>query len=127
MKIGLRQEDFAKLGGAALNSQSRYEQGDGWPKLEYLLKLEEHGVDVGYVVTGRRDDGSLGYEDSQLLEMFGKLTDVEREAVMTMVCILTGNVMRDPPKRISPAQLDAQVDMTTLHAKRTPFKGEELD
>ncbi len=85
LKAGLKQEEFAALGDASLNSQTRYETGQAAPKLEYLLKLGELknvDVDVGYIVTGRRRDDSLGQGQRWLIDLYEALDPLQREALM---------------------------------------------
>jgi transcriptional regulator with XRE-family HTH domain len=93
LRLGGTQEIFAKRGGASLKTQNRYETGKQLPKLEYLLALAEHGLDWAYVLTGRRDDGSIGFTEQVIRDLIGKLDDREREAVMQMLLVLTGSTV----------------------------------
>ncbi len=52
--MGLNQIEFGKLADASENSQTAYEKGKTAPNIAYLLKLQEHGVDIGYILTGQR-------------------------------------------------------------------------
>lgn len=56
-RLGLSQSDFGKRGHVSKMAQWTYEQGRHWPSVEYLESLKSEGVDVGYLVTGRRTDG----------------------------------------------------------------------
>ncbi len=56
-RLRLTQEQFAELGGVKRVSQHLYEQDARVPDLNYLLRLKEHGVDVGHLVLG----GSAGH------------------------------------------------------------------
>lgn len=51
-RLRLTQEQFAELGGVKRVSQHLYEQDARVPDLNYLLRLKEHGVDVGHLVLG---------------------------------------------------------------------------
>lgn len=53
-RLGYNQTDFAALGGASKNSQYNYEKGERSPDAEYLSAVSQVGLDVLYVVTGRR-------------------------------------------------------------------------
>lgn len=53
-RLGLTQSQFGELGGVKLRAQINYEAGQRSPDAEYLAKLETSGVDVPYVITGRR-------------------------------------------------------------------------
>ncbi|MGB3316043.1 MAG: helix-turn-helix domain-containing protein [Albidovulum sp.] len=56
-RLGLSQEAFAALGGQKRLSQTRYERGERVPDSNYLAALSRAGVDVHYVLTGRRSEG----------------------------------------------------------------------
>lgn len=88
----LNQNDFAALGGASTNSQVFYEAGKTPPKIDYLYRLAEHGVDIAYLLTGRRIEGELDFEQSMLIEMFEKLSLEARQSLMTLLLELTGRV-----------------------------------
>ena len=59
-RLRLTQEQFAELGEVKRVSQHLYEQDARVPDLNYLLRLKEHGVDVGHLVLG----DSLGHAPS---------------------------------------------------------------
>lgn len=118
---GLSQEQFALWGCAGKSSQFNYETAKRAPDVEYLLKLQEHGIDVGYILTGHRSDNTLSFEHSLLFELFGKLSAREREAIFAMLSILAGQVT-------TAAELSAQAragreQIQSLNDKRLDFKG----
>jgi len=118
LKIGLDQRDFGEVAGVSKNSQSAYEQGKTPPTVEYLLRLEMRGVDIAYVLTGKRLDGSYGPQETILLDNFAQLSSREREAVVQLTTILAGNV-------IQPADLpQRRKDLPTLHAPATAYRSE---
>ncbi|MBP7242930.1 helix-turn-helix transcriptional regulator [Amaricoccus sp.] len=53
-RLGLGQEAFGALGGVGRASQVGYEADRRAPGADYLAGIAAHGVDVLYVVTGRR-------------------------------------------------------------------------
>lgn len=55
-RLGMTQQDFAALGGASKRSQIEWEKGGQVPNAEFLAALDTRGVDVLYIVTGRRDE-----------------------------------------------------------------------
>ena len=55
-RSGLNQEEFARLASQSRKSQARYESDERAPDTNYLAALDKVGVDVMYVVTGRRAD-----------------------------------------------------------------------
>lgn len=114
----LNQIDFGKLGGVSENSQTAYEKGRTPPPVTYLLRLEQHGVDIGYVLTGRRSDGGFSADQGLLFDMFGKLSARERDAVMQLMMVLAGST-------ITSDQLDAQARRArhSLHDHDLAYKG----
>ena len=99
------------------NSQVSYETGKTAPTIEYLYRLASHDIDIGYLLTGRRDDGSQANEERLLIDMFGKLGAREREAISTRLAIMIGN-----PLAMDSVRIERSSD--TLHAPRQTFKGE---
>lgn len=57
-RLGLDQTTFGQAGGVKKGAQIAYEKDGTPPNTEYLRALESLGVDIGYVLTGRRSDGS---------------------------------------------------------------------
>jgi transcriptional regulator with XRE-family HTH domain len=53
-RLGLSQQAMADLGRVQRRAQTRYESGERCPDGLYLSALAEGGVDVQYVLTGRR-------------------------------------------------------------------------
>lgn len=54
-RLDLSQTAFAAIGKSGKNSQINYETGKRAPGSEYLRLLSEAGVDVLYILTGRRE------------------------------------------------------------------------
>ena len=113
---------FAQLGGVKKNSQINYEAGRTAPPVDYLLRLAEHGVDIGYVLTGQRTDGSLSLEQQLLFDAFGQLSARECEAIMAMVLTLAGQTT-------STAEIGAQAragreQLGTLHDRKQDYRTE---
>lgn len=117
LSLHLNQIDFGKLAGSSEKSQGAYEKGATPPTVAYLFKLRQHGVDIGYVLTGSRSDGSLGFEQELLFELFGKLSSRERGAVMSLVMELTGQTT-------TAAEIGAQARTSreTLHDRRQGYR-----
>ncbi len=54
-KLGMNQTDFAVAGGVQKHAQIRYEKGERSPDGNYLEAISNMGVDVLYVLTGRKE------------------------------------------------------------------------
>lgn len=57
-RLGLSQRELGHFGGVAANAQGRYESGERVPKADYLAAVANVGVDVLYLLTGRRMGGA---------------------------------------------------------------------
>jgi len=67
-RLGLKQAEFAALVATTVPKQSLYENDKRALRADYLARLAEAGVDIVYVLTGRRGaDGGLGQGASDLL------------------------------------------------------------
>jgi transcriptional regulator with XRE-family HTH domain len=56
-RLGFKQAQFAALVGSNVPKQSLYENGRRELRAAYLSRIAAIGVDVVYVVTGRRTEG----------------------------------------------------------------------
>jgi transcriptional regulator with XRE-family HTH domain len=70
-RLGLKQAEFAKLVGTGVPKQSLYENDRRGLRADYLARLAEAGVDIVYVLTGRRGEaGRLGQAPTDLLNAY---------------------------------------------------------
>lgn len=71
-RVGLNQTEFGDIGKVSRRTQIAYESGEQTPNLLYLEHLEKAGVDVGYIVTGRRMTESsvqeISHEEMELVK-----------------------------------------------------------
>lgn len=63
-RLGYSQAEFAEILGVHRNSQSRYESGEREPEASYLNAIRKAGADVGYVMTGVRDEENDLYNET---------------------------------------------------------------
>jgi transcriptional regulator with XRE-family HTH domain len=66
-RLNLSQEELAAVAGTNRMTPSRYEQGSHSPTLSFLDAIGNAGVDVDYVLTGKRVDMVLSKDDAALL------------------------------------------------------------
>jgi len=52
--LGMSQTEFGNKAGVEKETQSNYERNKRFPKLDYLEQISLMGVDVQYVITGKR-------------------------------------------------------------------------
>ena len=96
-RLGLNQSDFAALAGVTKNSQLNYEKGERSPDTAYLAAVAESGVDVQYVVTGKRTpdpSDSLSAAEADLLERYRELPEADRTHTSRVVRALAEFVRR---------------------------------
>jgi len=66
-RLGLNQDQFAALANTGRMTVYRYEQGSHLPTLAFLGLVSPAGVDVDYVLNGKRAVVPLGVDDAALL------------------------------------------------------------
>lgn len=90
--LGLSQQEFGALGGVLANAQSKYEKGSRFPKADYLTAVACKGVDVLYLLTGKRSrfKEDLPDEETQILENYRRLNQGDRSAFARLASSLAG-------------------------------------
>jgi hypothetical protein len=86
-------------------------------KVPVLLILDDIGVDILYVLTGRRSEIGRGFVDQNMLNMIAKLSEREREAVFGLVATLAGDI-------VDLHDLNRANIAATFHSKGRDFRGE---
>lgn len=66
-RLQLSQEQLAAIAGTNRITPSRYEGGTHLPTIAFLAAIEGAGVDIGFVLDGRRNIVALGPDDTSLL------------------------------------------------------------
>ena len=99
-RLGLRQAPFAKLVGTNISKQSLYENNKRDLRASYLARLPAAGVDVVYILTGRRGEQSpLDEEASDLLTAYLALPPEMQQALEGLARALRAAFARRPPSR----------------------------
>jgi transcriptional regulator with XRE-family HTH domain len=96
-RLGLNQEEFAAVGGLRKQAELNYESGARSPDADYLLALESAGVDIVYVLTGRRvltDSAAvvLNNDEQEILRKYRQLNEAGKGAVEALIngCLFAG-------------------------------------
>ncbi len=84
-RLGLRQADLAEKAGVARTTYLNYETGERTATVPFLLGLLAAGVDVVYLLTGRREVGDVSTKESVLLHSFRAASPALQEALMQVV------------------------------------------
>ncbi len=96
---GLGVQDFAILCGITKQTQIKYENGGNNPDTKYLAACMNHGVDVIYVLTGRRSVEFMTDEHQNLIEAYQAAPeDLRRAAFAVLLSIWKKGYLDKPIK-----------------------------
>lgn len=87
-RLGLNQTDFGLQVGVSRGTQKAYELGTGAPDVRYLAALEAIGVDVSYVLIGRRfthETADVDEVEQTLIERYRSLNAADKQSVNRIV------------------------------------------
>jgi len=90
-RLGMTQKVFGVIGGVEPNAQGKYESGERTPKADYLAAVACEGVDVLYVLTGRRTPvlvEHLSHAEERVLGNYRVLPREGQEALGNMAMSL---------------------------------------
>lgn len=97
----LNQTAFGALGGVSKTTQKNYESGLHKPSFEYLEALAAAGVDVYYLLTGRRDPDRLTGDQQTVLRIYNSLNeDSQYRAIGLLEALAATEVDKGQHKRI---------------------------
>ncbi|WP_086381999.1 helix-turn-helix domain-containing protein [Caballeronia sordidicola] len=77
-RIGLTQSRVCEITGVSRKTQFTYETGARLPDASYLAAIDAAGLDLLYIVTGRRMNGSIN--DALLQDVLRRVDDAVAEA-----------------------------------------------
>jgi len=83
VRTGLSQAAFAERAGTTGRSQRNYESGERFPDSNYLEALARIGVDVLYILTGRREAEALSTEEKLLIERYRAADEATRYRILS--------------------------------------------
>lgn len=122
-RLGLSQEAFGKHGGVGKGAQINYESDSRSPDCDYLAGIDSIGVDVLYVVVGKRR-----------IDM--AQTDTERELLQSAIdyvmqtkagALLSGNNSKEAMSRIGHMVQERYDDSYERAAAQSMHPGKALD
>ena len=106
-RLGLKQAEFAALVGTDVPKQSLYENDRRELRADYLARLADADVDVVYVLTGQRNDGTaLGDGASELISAYLTLPRDLQEALVEHAGRLRDHVVHFPARTVHAARSD---------------------
>lgn len=108
------QGEFAKKIGVRQSQLSSWESGAIGIKIEHLAVLADAGVDILYVITGRRGGALLPEAESKLLDACRSLQPLARDALLTVAQCMGENIH-------APANPAAPVE-SAMHQPRRDYR-----
>lgn len=93
-RLTLTQAAFAKLGGAKTRTLQDWERGVATPSAEFLAAVGSCGVDLLFVLSGRRtpvQTGALAAEEAELLNHYRASDPEGRAAARKVLSALAQN------------------------------------
>lgn len=90
-RLGLSQRAFGETGGVEANAQGKYESGERTPKGDYLAAVAELGVDVLYVLLGRKTPNHtalLSDSEETVIACYRTLQKEDQDAIRRLTTTL---------------------------------------
>ncbi|GLS03485.1 hypothetical protein GCM10007860_06290 [Chitiniphilus shinanonensis] len=116
-RLNLSAERFAALGGLKGNAQYKYESDERSPDAAYLAALYRAGVDVMYVLTGRRDPYVNEAEHQQLVAAYDAAPPTVRAAALGALIAGLG-----PAATVHTTPCKAPTPRRRLNCRRVRFR-----
>ncbi|HHT8411526.1 TPA: helix-turn-helix domain-containing protein [Neisseria meningitidis] len=88
IKLGLNQAEAAEKCGFSREMWGKWERGENRPSSEKLFSFSKIGIDIDYVMHGRRGETavmlseSLSAEEKELLTLFHEAAAADREMIL---------------------------------------------
>jgi len=117
VRLGMNGAEFGAIGGVRGLAQYRYEKGDRKPDSAYLAQISEKGVDVQYVVTGKRSESVLSDQEAVLLAYFRALDERGRRGFLGLVASL------QPEPKVTNNVINVNDPVDGLHMNGATFNG----
>ena len=100
-RLGLKQAEFAALVGTDVPKQSLYENDRRELRADYLARLAGAKVDVVYVLTGQRMEGTwLSASASELLNAYLCLPEDLQRVLLALSSSLREHVLQGMPRTL---------------------------
>lgn len=115
-RLGMNQTQFAELAGTTKNSQLNYEKGNVCPSATYLAAIAAAGVDVQYVLTGRRSSEPVLTPEEKAVLAAWKNASKEVQAA-ALAALLAGADAQKPARQIIGGNVHTEPGGKTIIAK----------
>lgn len=85
-RLCLSQEDVAQVGGVNRNTQGSYERGSRNPDSAYLYAVAQLGIEVNFVITGKRAlDTDFSDEEVLVVERFRQIPAEDQRVLLRVL------------------------------------------
>lgn len=84
-RLKLNQSSFGESVGVLQKTQSSYEKDKRKPDSEYLCRASEIGVDITYVITGKRNDALLSESERMMLQLWREASPAIQSASLAVL------------------------------------------
>lgn len=99
VRLGANQDDFAEAAGIARGTQVNYENGSRNPDAQYLERVAAFGVDVLFLLTGRRTPAGndvMSESEAELFDHYRSLDEADQAVARRVVGALAGGSVSSP-------------------------------
>ncbi|WP_160054843.1 MULTISPECIES: helix-turn-helix domain-containing protein [unclassified Pseudomonas] len=97
VRLGLKQEEMAQIGGVTRNTQGSYERDERRPDTGYLKALHAVGLDILYVVTGVRTPspvGGLSADEEVMVKRYRSMPQEDQKSVRRFLQAIADDVAK---------------------------------
>lgn len=101
LRIGMPQYFLAAIGGVKPNAQVKYENGRRLPRGDYLAAIAVTGMDLLYILTGRRSVGmsQLTSEERLLIAAYRVIQGPDKQLMSHLLARLDSFLNHSSPAR----------------------------
>jgi len=91
-RSGFSQEALGRMGNVSRRTQAAYESEENYPALPYLVALDEAGIDIFYVLTGKRGENeNISPDEQTVIDCMKGFSAAQRKALITIVQSMIGS------------------------------------
>lgn len=98
VRLGLKQEEMAQIGGVTRNTQGSYERDERRPDTGYLKALHAVGLDILYVVTGVPTPspvGGLSEDEEVMVKRYRSIPQEDQKSVRRFLQAIADDVAKN--------------------------------
>lgn len=121
-RFGLSQEIFGMELGVSKRTQAGYEGGASAPDAVYLIKAAQMGVDVEYVLFGRRSESHLSPAEQEFLNLFRSSPPMLRAAARGAMRAGLETGSSSPPAMVANTITNSQVNTGQVNNTASKMK-----